>query len=224
MNTAAVPRPTECQPVLKYVGGCPAVDFVNTADWAADRLIVERLGEYARLVDWAEAAGIIQDAVGDQFRRGAKSHPRRAVAALQRAVETRAILQRVYAGLARDGVADAEALDGFNAALTSALAHLAIVTVPGGALEFHWRGLGEDLSSILWPVLWSAAGLLTSDEAARIRQCGGVDCGWFYVDRSRNGLRRWCEMSVCGTREKNRRRARRASNDGTRASKASSAD
>jgi predicted RNA-binding Zn ribbon-like protein len=139
-------------------------------------------------------------------------------------VETRAILQRVYAGLARDGVADAEALDAFNAALTSALAHLAIVTVPGGGLEFHWRGLGEDLSSILWPVLWSAAGLLTSDEAARIRQCGGVDCGWFYVDRSRNGLRRWCEMSVCGTREKNRRRARRASNDGPRASKASSAD
>ncbi len=35
---------------------------------------------------------------------------------------------------------------------------------------------------------------------------GGDDCGWMYVDRSRNGLRRWCQMRTCGTREKSRRR------------------
>jgi predicted RNA-binding Zn ribbon-like protein len=30
-----------------------------------------------------------------------------------------------------------------------------------------------------------------------------------YVDRSRNGLRRWCQMETCGTREKSRRRYQR---------------
>jgi predicted RNA-binding Zn ribbon-like protein len=49
--------------------------------------------------------------------------------------------------------------------------------------------------------------LLESEDAGRIRVCDGVDCGWMYLDRSRNGLRRWCEMGTCGTREKNRRRA-----------------
>ncbi|HEV2853834.1 MAG TPA: CGNR zinc finger domain-containing protein [Thermoanaerobaculia bacterium] len=35
------------------------------------------------------------------------------------------------------------------------------------------------------------------------------DCGWMYVDCSRNGLRRWCEMETCGTLEKSRRRRER---------------
>jgi predicted RNA-binding Zn ribbon-like protein len=58
-------------------------------------------------------------------------------------------------------------------------------------------------------VLRAAGDLLASDEAARIRECGGEDCGWMYVDRSRNGLRRWCQMEVCGTKEKSRQRALR---------------
>jgi predicted RNA-binding Zn ribbon-like protein len=70
-------------------------------------------------------------------------------------------------------------------------------------------GQEEILDSIVWPVLWSAASLIVSDEASRIRICGGPDCGWMYVDRSRNKLRRWCQMETCGTREKSRRRYRR---------------
>ena len=56
---------------------------------------------------------------------------------------------------------------------------------------------------------WSAAALLTGPEVESIRVCAGPDCGWVYVDRSRNHLRRWCEMETCGTSEKNRRRAAR---------------
>jgi predicted RNA-binding Zn ribbon-like protein len=217
MNSPLATHDTERPPIFKYVGGSPAVDFVNTADWVADRPIVEGFGEYGRLVDWAEAAGIVQDRDGDRFRRAARSHPRRAAAALQQAIAVRAVLQRVFDGLAQHGVPHPEAIESFNEALAPALAHLAVRVVPGGAMKFDWRELGEDCSSILWPVLWSAAGLLTSDAAARIRKCDGADCGWFYMDRSRNGLRRWCEMSVCGTREKNRRRAGRMAGDGARA-------
>jgi predicted RNA-binding Zn ribbon-like protein len=39
--------------------------------------------------------------------------------------------------------------------------------------------------------------------------CAAPDCGWVYVDRSRNGFRRWCQMETCGTEEKSRRRAAR---------------
>jgi predicted RNA-binding Zn ribbon-like protein len=72
-----------------------------------------------------------------------------------------------------------------------------------------WPRAGHALESPLWSVAWSAARLLASDDAKRIRRCGGIDCGWYYVDRSRNGLRRWCEMETCGTLMKTRRRAER---------------
>ena len=51
--------------------------------------------------------------------------------------------------------------------------------------------------------------LFLSPDSERLRVCGGEYCGWVYVDHSRNGLRRWCEMETCGTRAKNRRRGRR---------------
>jgi predicted RNA-binding Zn ribbon-like protein len=62
------------------------------------------------------------------------------------------------------------------------------------------------MGAIIRPVVKAAAELLVSSEAARVRVCGGPACGWMYVDRSRNHLRRWCRMETCGTREKSRRR------------------
>jgi predicted RNA-binding Zn ribbon-like protein len=66
------------------------------------------------------------------------------------------------------------------------------------------------LDDIARPAMMAAARLLASDDAARIRICSGPGCGWLFVDRSRNGFRRWCEMKSCGTTEKSRRRYARA--------------
>ncbi len=42
------------------------------------------------------------------------------------------------------------------------------------------------------------AELLVAPELARVRLCEGDDCGWLFVDGSRAGSRRWCDMSDCG--------------------------
>jgi predicted RNA-binding Zn ribbon-like protein len=117
------------------------------------------------------------------------------------------VLQRVFEKTAA-GEPPGPALDDFNELLSEALRHLRIA-VTGGLGSWDWRGRGENLESVLWPVVWAAAALLASPEVERLRVCGGPDCGWMYVDRSRNGLRRWCQMETCGTREKSRRRQRR---------------
>jgi len=38
----------------------------------------------------------------------------------------------------------------------------------------------------------------------RIKVCAEPDCRWAFLDLSRNGSRRWCDMSECGNRAKNR--------------------
>ncbi|MBL7260109.1 CGNR zinc finger domain-containing protein [Actinoplanes sp. LDG1-01] len=48
---------------------------------------------------------------------------------------------------------------------------------------------------------------------ARFKACRALDCGWVFVDTSRNGSRRWCDMGDCGNRAKGaafRARARTA--------------
>jgi len=48
--------------------------------------------------------------------------------------------------------------------------------------------------------------LLTSSQRLnQVRQCRGDNCGWLFVDGSKNHSRRWCDMRDCGNRAKVRR-------------------
>jgi predicted RNA-binding Zn ribbon-like protein len=194
-------------PPFKYVGGDPALDLVNTVDWTATGTRAERLADYGRLVEWAEGAGVVGRAAAARLRREARRRPRAAADALAAAQSARKILQRTLAGRAAGTSLRGRDLAAFNRLLAASLARMEVTATAGTEAVLAWRGPAQELSRPLWPVVWSAARLLTSDEADRIRVCAGDDCGWMYVDRSRNGLRRWCEMATCGTREKNRRRA-----------------
>ena len=43
----------------------------------------------------------------------------------------------------------------------------------------------------------------SASKALRVKLC--ANCGWLIVDTSRNRSRIWCDMTVCGNREKSRR-------------------
>jgi predicted RNA-binding Zn ribbon-like protein len=193
-------------PSLKFIAGDPALDLVNSADWTAAGPTAERLPDYARWVEWAQASGIVGARAAAQLRTAARRDPAAAGRALGRVLAARGLLQRVLTARARGVPPRTAELRDFNGLLRQALARLEL-TPRGHGVALTWRGLDAELDAALSPVLWAAARLLDSADAERIRVCDGPDCGWMYLDRSRNGLRRWCEMSTCGTREKNRRRA-----------------
>lgn len=198
---------------FQYIGGDPALDLVNTVDWTSRGPEQERLTDYERLTRWAEGAGVLPAKSAAMLRSRGRARPREAEAAYRAALQVRQLLERVFSAIARGEPAGAE-LQEFNRLLGKALEHMRVVPATGGrrrdrALRLGWEDMGSRLDSVIWPVLWSAASLIASDEASQIRICGGEDCGWIYVDRSRNQLRRWCQMATCGTREKSRRRYER---------------
>jgi predicted RNA-binding Zn ribbon-like protein len=199
---------------FKFVGGDPSLDLVNTVDWTPSGLEHDRLGSYDRLVPWARGAGVLSDAQAHALRHAAGRDLDKAQAAYESARWTRWVLHEVfYAVITRQPLS--ESLPEFSRLLTRANQHLDLAPAPAGrrpggaALTWGWRGMPEQLECVLWPVVRAAANLLTSPDAGRLRMCAGPDCGWLYVDRSRNGLRRWCEMQTCGTLAKSRRRAER---------------
>lgn len=192
---------------FKYVGGDPSLDLVNTVDWTGRGPENERLTDYERWTRWAEEAGLVSTGEARRLRRSAAERPEEAQAACDAARWLRWVLQRLYGAIATGGRAGS-AWDDFNELLAEALQRLRITPVRSGlrVADWSWQDRDGSLDAILWPVVWAAAALLTSEEARRIRVCAGPDCGWIYVDRSRNGLRRWCQMETCGTSEKTRRR------------------
>jgi predicted RNA-binding Zn ribbon-like protein len=59
-----------------------------------------------------------------------------------------------------------------------------------------------DVAAALSTVARQAIELLTGEFAAQIKECDAEDCTRLYVDNSRRGSRRWCDMRGCGNRAK----------------------
>jgi predicted RNA-binding Zn ribbon-like protein len=204
-------------PPFAFLGGDPSLDLINTVAWTRHGLAHERLTSYEALTEWAEGAHIIAGSVGAGLRRRAKFRSQEAAETLTGAWKIRATLRRVFVPAATAKERESS-LAAYNALLHETLQRLEIghggrhgpKVAPAG-MRWTWRETSDSLELPLWPVVWTAAMLLVSQEAGNIRQCGGQDCGWVYVDRSRNGLRRWCRMETCGTRAKSRRRRERVS-------------
>lgn len=73
-----------------------------------------------------------------------------------------------------------------------------------------------DANSLAASIAVAAAELLTSEDRARLKECGREDCTRVFIDRSRSGTRTWCGMEECGNRIKaanyrSRRKARTGS-------------
>src|SRR5262245_2907941 len=181
-----VPAPLSLAPTLpfKYVGGDPSLDLINTLDWTSRGPAEERLTDYDRLTRWAEGAKLLSARQGSRLRARALEHPRQAERAHRDAITLRWLLRQLFHAVAEGRQVGAmRELAEVNAALSAASSQLELVPRAAGdagaaALRWSWRDAGDRLDSVLWPVLRAAAELLASDESARIRECGGDDCGW----------------------------------------------
>ena len=192
---------------FRFVGGNPSLDFVNTINWTSDGLEDERLVDYQSLTRWAEQAGVVTRSVAAALRRAARERPADAARAYASALRLRSLLHGVFVESAAGRAGDAS-LAALEATFTAAMRRVRLVRPSGASdarVSLGWHGWGEALECPLWPITRAAAELLASSEARKLRVCAAQDCGWVYVDRSRNGLRRWCEMRTCGASAKSRR-------------------
>jgi predicted RNA-binding Zn ribbon-like protein len=174
------------------VAGSLCLDFVNTVDPRHATPREERLPDYAAVLDWARQAGI--EASPLEAAAASRAH--------EEAIALRETLYAIFGAVARGEASPEEALRHLNDE---------IARRPRRISGFAW--VADD---VLAPIVWSAAELLTGGPLERVRECPGDDtCGWLFLDTSRNGSRRWCDMRTCGNRAKAKRHYRRVAS-GTR--------
>ena len=187
---------------LPQLGGAICLDFTNTAVWRMRPEPDETLVTYDDLLRWATRAGVIDEPAATALRCEAEATPDAARQTLEQARTLREALYRIMlAGMARIAP-DPAPLETFNRELQLAMSRAGVHSGPDG-LQWDWSvpTTGTvDLAQPLWPVVRSAADLLTGPSLERIKRCPGEGCGWLFLDTSRNGSRRWCDMSSCGNR------------------------
>lgn len=191
-------------------GGTLCLDFANTV---SQRKIPERavdhLGSYGDLVAFARQSGVLTSDQGEELLALARRKHRLANSALRRAVASRESMYRVLSALAGGAAADPGDLQRINDSAVEAQNHRQLQP-KDGYYRWEWLWLSKDaLDYILWPMAQSAADLLTSPELRAVRMCEAPECAWLFLDHSRNRSRRWCDMKVCGNRQKARRHYQR---------------
>jgi predicted RNA-binding Zn ribbon-like protein len=119
---------------------------------------------------------------------------------LAQAIALRDTLHAIFEATVHGRQVPADAVVRLNRFIAGA-AKATHLTPTEGAL-WRWSSESRRLERPLWSIIRSAAELLTAGPLDRVKMCPGHACGWMFLDETRNGRRRWCEMQVCGSRAK----------------------
>ncbi|PYP41914.1 MAG: hypothetical protein DMD43_04740 [Gemmatimonadetes bacterium] len=180
-----------------------AIAFNNTVAWESGGPVNDRLGGFTALVEWARASGLLRAGEAEAIRRREGKEPWRTAAVLAQARELRAVGHAILSALARGKPPGEMALRAFNQALALGTPSLGL-EVRGGRLG--WVHVSEVAAeTILHRLAWGMALFLTSPELDRLGLCANAECGWLFLDTTKNRSRRWCSMAECGSRAKARR-------------------
>jgi predicted RNA-binding Zn ribbon-like protein len=194
-------RPTA--PPAESVDAERVLAFVNTLSSRPTGAPVERLMSYDALVEWAREQHLVSAAAAERLLAEARRHPLQAAAVLSRAKAFREALNGLAEAIAKQRQPGAAVLDTISDCLAGAYANARLVPHDGG---LQWVASADDaLERILWEIGRATGRLVLSPRLARIRACAAGDCGWWFVDDTRNHSRRWCDMTLCGNRDKVRR-------------------
>ena len=184
-----------------HIGERLWLDFVNTDEMRrGDR--VDLLRDFDSLVEFLEEVGSLDAERGSGMHRRAQQQPAGAAAALVDARRVRAALRALAERGALSDKARWDALGEINRVLGRSAGTRRVEPRSDGTFARSFVPVGDAFAGLIIPIVESAADSLISGELGRVRRCSDGRCTRVFLDATRNGRRRWCEMATCGNRAK----------------------
>lgn len=182
-----------------FLGGHPALDFINTR-YAPDGATVETIGDGQAYLGWIVAAQLVDAATAERLRRRFGA----------RALDAAASEARDVREWARDWIARWHAAPGadyreevaFLNRLLARVPQFAELSIAGRALELRHRPRIENADALLGLIALELARLVTTEDPALVKACAWSACTLWFIDRTKAHRRRFCSAAVCGNRAK----------------------
>jgi predicted RNA-binding Zn ribbon-like protein len=180
-----------------------ALSFANTLSARPTPSPVERLVSYDTFLAWAREVGLLRTEDVERLSARARRRPADGSRVVERARELRELVHDTFTAASAGRSPRPETLTALSTHLSAWYPHGRLVSA-GESLQWAYDG-DDDLKRPLWEISRAVSRLLTSPRLARVHACAAEDCAWWFFDDSRNGSRRWCDMKICGNRDKVRR-------------------
>lgn len=190
----------------KFIGGNLCLDFVNTVGGRYNHheqgnisftFKEERLLNFERFVDWGKAKNIINDNEEKNLISFAQKNKREAENIFERARTLRKAIAGIFVKISLGMDPIQRDIDILNHECSIAREGQKLIYTSTG--EFVWNSEYRDKPDfIVSQIALSTSELIVSKDMSRIRQCPGDDCGWIFLDKTKNRSRQWCDMKDCG--------------------------
>jgi predicted RNA-binding Zn ribbon-like protein len=181
-----------------FVGNHPALDFLNTRPVLSGEEPTELLPDFAALLRWFQAAGMLgpREAAGLRRKWGESERARRTLGSLHQLREKlrKEILKNEEGGDIQRGM-----VHEINQLMAEHPMRTRLTPREDGfKIEAYFDPHAPE--DLLGPVAHSIAALFAGLDRNRIRKCS--KCVLHFHDTSKKGTRRWCSMQMCGNRAK----------------------
>jgi predicted RNA-binding Zn ribbon-like protein len=170
-----------------WVGNHPATDLCNTRPVVQGQP-VELLPDFESLMPWVEVAGVLTDVEAE----GMSSRERqKTIAFVHR-------LREALRPLLESGRRDADALRSLNEIVATEAGVLTVSFTRPDPLILAAQTDGQQLRLDLVVAVLD----IFRYDARLVRRCANPSCVLVFLDISKSGRRRWCDMATCGNRAK----------------------
>lgn len=193
---------------IRLIGGARVLDFINTTNGrrpgTALKFKEERLTSFQFFFEWALHASLISSREFDAYKPMVFESPIPYQPNLDAIIAFRECLYAAFYPMSLNQVAPDDALQQINHAFQQGVAWRILRSV-NGRPAWDWLPCtsAQELTTLLIGRLAiEATQLLVSGDLQALRSCSATDCDWVFLDISKNKQRKWCQMSVCGSREK----------------------
>jgi predicted RNA-binding Zn ribbon-like protein len=180
---------------LRLDGGVLCLDFVNTIPDRFDGSNRDHIQTFNDLIYWARKAKVIDSAQTASLEKAVHANERKAKDFFTEAIQLRGLIYSLFQPVAQQQKLKSPDLEQFNKLVSKYFPFLQIVADRDRFAE-QWSFESNHFYSITAPIVKSAYELLLSDKLHRVKQC--PNCGWLFLDATKNGKRRWCSMQDCG--------------------------
>ncbi len=188
---------------LQLDGGCPVFDFTNTISNRNDPDYFDYLTKYDDFVEWINKIKLLPKGKMDAIAAFSKSHTRKSADTLRQIIEVREVVFKLFSSLAQQQKADRETVDAFNGFFSEALSNMRVEVGRKEVATSFFVSEKTILKEPLYILVKNAFDILSTQSFDRIKEC--PTCRWLFLDTTKNGKRRWCNMQVCGSNDKARR-------------------
>ena len=197
----------------KFIGGRLCLDFVNSVGgrkeleekpYPENIIVKDKLENFNDFITWGKDIGIITEAGRKYLLNLNSSEKKETEITFKRAIELRESLFKIIYDVINNKEPDEKMIQILNREYSIANENRILVYM-NNKIEWQFSRDPFKPDYLIWVIAESVVKLLSSEVISRVKICAGDDCGWLFLDTSKNKSRQWCDMKDCGNVAKVRR-------------------